>query len=67
MWIRKIQWHTWDGNKLVVQAVTKNIVKENNEIIENTQVGSVKYTYTNISTREQVDKIIEDIISGKIK
>jgi hypothetical protein len=58
MKVCKIQWYTWDSDKLVIQAVTKS---------ESIQIGSVKYTYTGITTKEQVDQIIEDTISGKIK
>lgn len=67
MIIRKIQWQTWDGNKLVIQAITKQVKEENNELIESVSLGSVKYSFVGITTKEQINQIVEDIISGKIK
>jgi len=65
--IHKIRWQIWDGDKLVIQAVTKRTVEKDNRLLESISLGSVKYTFTGIDTQEKVDKIVEDIENGTLK
>lgn len=65
--IRKIRWYTWDGNTLVVQALTRRVTEKDHELTKIIPLGSVKYTFTGIDTKEKVDNIIKDIVDGKIK
>lgn len=65
--IHKIRWQIWDGDKLVIQAITKRTVEKDTRLLESTSLGSVKYTFTGIDTKEKVDKIVEDIENGTLK
>lgn len=65
--ICKIRWQTWDGDTLVVQAVTQRVTEEDCELTEIVPLGSVKYTFNAIDTKEKVDKLVKDIEDGTIK
>jgi hypothetical protein len=65
--ICKIRWHIWDGDTLVVQALTRRVTEKNLELTKITPLGSVKYTFNGIDTKEKVDKLVKDIEDGTIK
>jgi hypothetical protein len=65
--ITKILWQIWNGDTLTVQAVTQRVTEEDCKLTEIVPLGSVKYVFKGIDTREKVDNIIEEISSGKIK
>jgi hypothetical protein len=62
----KIQWQLWDGDSLTIQAVTQRVTEEDCELTEIVQLGSVKYYFTGIDTKEKVDKIVKDIEDGTL-
>jgi len=62
----KIPWQLWDGNNLTIQAVTQRVTEEDCELTEIVQLGSVKYTFIGIDTKEKVDKIVKDIEDGTL-
>jgi len=62
----KIQWQLWDGDSLTIQAVTQRVTEEDCELTEIVQLGSVKYFFTGIDTKEKVDKIVKDIEDGTL-
>lgn len=65
--ICRILWRTWDGDNLVIQAVTQRVTEEDCELTEIVTLGSVKYTFNGIDTQEKVDKLVKDIEDGTIK
>jgi hypothetical protein len=65
--ICRILWRTWDGDNLVIQSVTQRVTEEDCELTEIVPLGSVKYTFNGIDTKEKVDKLVKDIEDGTIK
>jgi hypothetical protein len=65
--VRKIRWYIWEEPTLTIQVVTKRMIEEGGELVEATPIGSVKYTFNDIDSKEKVESIIKDIVDGKIK
>jgi len=62
----RVQWQLWEGDSLTIQAVTQCVTEEDCELTEVVQLGSVKYFFTGIDTKEKVDKIVKDIEDGTL-
>ena len=62
----RVQWQLWEGDSLTIQAVTQRVTEEDCELTEVVQLGSVKYFFTGIDTKEKVDKIVKDIEDGTL-
>jgi hypothetical protein len=43
------------------------VLEKNLELTKITPLGSVKYTFNGIDTKEKVDKLVKDIEDGTIK
>lgn len=65
--VRRVRWYIWEEPTLTIQVVTKRVTEDDGELIEAVPIGSVKYTFNNIDSKEKVESIIKDIVDGKIR
>lgn len=65
--VRKIRWYHWYDDVLVVQVFIRGVPDKSSDAKGMSPQGSVKYVFTNVDTKEKVDKIVEDVRNGAIK